>query len=63
MAVGVETGSLMRPSITVVVQAVAPPVRHFAKPPGVMCNMPYCCGMPRDLLLKLSTMPINEITR
>ena len=36
MAVGVETCSLLRPSTSVIAQVMAHPIRHFAKPPGVM---------------------------
>ena len=36
MAVGVEARSILRPSTSVVAQALAHPIRHFAKPPGVM---------------------------
>ena len=33
----------MRPSTSVIAQATSHPIRHFAKPQGVMCNSP-CCG-------------------
>ena len=36
MAVGVETCSLLRPSTSVITQVMAHPIRHFAKPPGVI---------------------------
>jgi len=36
MAVGVEASSILRLSTTVIVHVTAHPVRHFAKPPGVI---------------------------
>ena len=46
MAVGVETGSLLHPSTSVVAQVMARPIRHFAKPLGVMCDYPLVlCGV------------------
>ena len=44
MAVGVETENLLRPSTSVIVRVLAPPVRHFAKPPGVKRHLPYFGG-------------------
>jgi len=46
MAVGVETSSLLRP-LTVCDGSGhgALPIRHFAKPPGVMQHIPYCGGI------------------
>ena len=45
MPVGVEAGSLLLPSTSVVAQVMVHPVRHFAKPPGVMQHIPYCGGI------------------
>ena len=53
MAVDVETSSLLHPSTSVIVQVMVPTVRHFAKPPGVMCHMSYCGGILRDFFLAI----------
>jgi len=36
----VEAGSLLLLSTFVVAQVMAFPIRHFAKPPGVICHCP-----------------------
>ena len=40
MAVGGETAVPLRPRPPVVVQVTAHPIRHFAKPPGVIRQHP-----------------------
>ena len=50
MAVGVEPRSLLRPSPSAVVRALAHPIRHFAKPPGVKQNAGF--GSTRDTIHK-----------
>ena len=52
MAVGVETGSLLLPMTLVIVRAMAHPVRHFAKLPGVMCNLGWLGGRLTSMLAK-----------
>jgi len=59
MAVGVETGSLLLHLTSVVAQVMAPPIRHFAKPPGVMRHMPYCGGMLRHFISEINNKAEN----
>jgi len=40
MTVDVNAYVMLRPSTAVIIPVATHPVRHFAKPPGVICNTP-----------------------